>query len=226
MRGLIARIAIQFIAIVAVATPANATSVDVGIFPHYTDWGGKLNQSNENTDFPDGVEYLQVTISDGIAGAIDFLVETLAPLSGIADSNYGIQSFSFNFGDSGAALAQISDLPAGWSSSGDQNHSGYGVFDAHISGTGGSRQDPLEFSITGVLGDTPFDYLTTFSTGNAGEGNQLFAAHVAGFHGPNGITSAQFGGSAVVPLPATAWLLLSGISLVGPFARKRRRAKI
>ncbi len=181
-----------------------------------------LDQSNENTAFADGSNYLKVTISDGADGAIDFTVETLAPLADIAGSNYGIQSFSLNFGDTGASLDNLVTTD-GWRVSGDRNHSGYGRFDAHLAGRGNSRQDALTFSIVGVSGDTPLDYIAMFSDGNAGEGNQLFAAHVAGFNGPDHITSAQFGGSSVVPLPASAWLFLSGLGFLGSMQLKKRR---
>ena len=182
-----------------------------------------LDQSNENVAFSDGTPYLRVTISDGVDGAIDFVVQTLDPLADIAGSNYGIQTLSFNLGDSGASAGDII-APDGWRVSTDRNHSGFGRFDVHLAGTGNSRQDALMFSIVGVSGDTPLDYIAAFSGGNAGEGNQLFAAHVAGFDGPHGITSAQFGGSSVVPLPASAWLMLSGLAVLGWMRRRNLKA--
>ena len=182
-----------------------------------------LDQSNTESAFADGTNYLQVTISDGVDGAIDFTVETLGPLADIGGSNYGIQSFSFNFGDTGASLDNIV-APDGWSVRGDQNHSGYGRFDAHLAGLGNNRQDALTFSIVGISGDMPTDYIALFSSGNAGQGNQLFAAHVAGFDGPHGITSAQFGGTTVVPLPASAWLFGSGLVFLGSMRLRKRAA--
>ena len=176
-----------------------------------------IDQSNA---LDDGINYLQVTISDA-GDDILFSIETLEPLSDIAGDNYGIQSFSFNFGDSGATLDNI-EGPDGWRVSGDRNHSEYGRFEAHLAGTGSTREDPLEFSIVGVSGDTVFDYVTLLSTGNAAGGNQLFAAHVAGFEGPDHISSAQFGGNTVVPIPASAWLMLSALGLLVIKFRARR----
>jgi hypothetical protein len=176
-----------------------------------------IDQSNA---LADGTNYLQVTISDGADGAINFSVETLGPLSDIAGSNYGIQSFSFNLGATGATLDNIVG-PDGWQVSADRNHSEFGRYDAHLAGRGSNRQDALEFSIVGVSGDTPLDYLNALSSGNASGGNQLFAAHVTGFDGPNDLTGAQFGGTTVVPLPTSAWLMLSGLGVLGWMRRKQ-----
>jgi hypothetical protein len=179
-----------------------------------------LDQSNALSD---GTNYLKVTISDGADGAIDFSVETLGPLSGIAGGNYGIQSFSFNLGDTGASLANVVG-PDGWRVSADHNHSEFGRYDVHLAGRGSNRQDALEFSIVGVSGDSPFDYIDALSSGNAGGGNQFFAAHVAGFEGPNGLSSAQFGGTSVVPLPASAWMMLSGLAVLGWYRKQLGRS--
>lgn len=165
-----------------------------------------LDQSNE---LPDGVNYLQVTISDGTNGAIDFLVEALEPLTSIARNNFGIQSFSFNFGSAGGDAGNIM-LPDGWRVTENSNHSEFGRFDISLDVRGNVRQDPLRFSVTGIGGDSVGDY-----TG--------FAAHVADFDAGR-ISSAQFGGSTVVPLPASVWLFLSGIGVLG-FVRLRDRLR-
>ena len=187
-----------------------------------------LDHSNESGVFADGIPYLKVSISDGAAGAIDFLVETLSPLSSIADSNYGIQSFSFNFGSTGATAGNIV-LPSGWSiQGGNSSQSIFGKFDVTLKGTGSSRLDPLAFSITGVAGDSPADYAAELSSQGK---SSLFAAHVAGFaiEYDNGeyarqISSAKFGGSSVVPLPASVWLMLSGLGYLFAWGRRQRKA--
>src|SRR5690606_1365996 len=71
-----------------------------------------LDQSNA---LPDGTDYLQVTIADGVAGAIDFTIDTLAPLADIAGSNFGIQTFGFNIGDFGLDSSNLANLADGWS---------------------------------------------------------------------------------------------------------------
>lgn len=183
-----------------------------------------LDQSNENTFLPDGTNYLKVTISDGAGGNIDFFVETLPSLSGNAGSNYGIQSFGFNTSLS-LSKSNIVGLPAGWNVSLDKNLDGFGNFNFVEGGGGSSRTDPVSFSITGIAGDTPMDYVE-LSVGTASQGNAFFAAHVAGFNdvdpGTGKVTSAYFGGSTPVPLPAAVWLLGAGLGLLSGFARRGR----
>lgn len=184
-----------------------------------------LDQSNE---LPDGVvNYLQVTISDSTFGmdneAIRFDVDILAPLTSIAGSNFGIQSFGFNtLLTPATVLAAITGLPSGWSKGSGSNQDGFGSFELVSSGTGSNRQNPtLTFYISGISGDTLLDYVA-LSGGNAGQGNVYFAGHVAGFNGPNGVTSAFFGGSVVVPVPAALWLFGSAFGLLAAFSRRRQ----
>ena len=209
-----ARLTLVVIASALLSAPLYAAGVQVN-----------LDISNSHQSSPEGTNYLRVTISDGIAGNIDFKVEPLPPLSEQAGKNSGLQSFSFNFGNSGASADNIL-LSDGWSVKGGNkksgvNHSIFGKFDIQVKGTGHSRQDPLEFSIVGVNGDTPEDYLARLSSG--GRVNSLFATHVAGFNGPNSnhafeqlkVTNGHFGGSSVVPIPAAAWLMLSALAVLG-----------
>jgi hypothetical protein len=180
-----------------------------------------LDLSNvDAAPYPDGQNYLQVTISDGIGGNIDFLVQTLVPLSSNAGSNYGIQSFGFNTALSLSA-ANIINLPSGWTMKSSKKQDGFGNFVAVAHGTGNSRVDPLMFSITGISGDTPMDYVM-LSTGTAGQGNTDFAAHVAGFS--TQVTSAYFGGSTSVPEADTWGMLLVGLGLLGLRLRGRLEA--
>jgi hypothetical protein len=192
------------------SAPASAVSVS-----YY------LDQSNiGSAPYLDGQNFLQVTISDGAGGNIDFVVQTLAPLSGnMGPSNYGIDSFGFNTTQN--VLSSNISAPTGWSLLTTQNQDGFGNFtDVVNTNQGANRADPLMFSITGILNDTPMDYVM-LSTGNAGEGNVYFAAHVAGFS--TQVTSGYFGGSAPVPEADTYAMLLAGLGLVG-FAARRRLA--
>ncbi len=199
----------------ALAGPAQAASVSFN-----------LDQSNA---FADGVNYLRVTIADGASGAIDFTVEALEPLLSIAGPNFGIQGFAFNVGDSSATNQNLTNLPAGWTSRSDFRMASFGVFDIKVNGGGASRLSSFSFSIDGIDGDTPMDYLA-LSSRRATEGNQFFAAKVGGFLCPEGakkcFTSGYFGGSlqdTAVPLPAAAWLFLTGIAAVAVRARQRTR---
>jgi len=188
-----------------------------------------LDQSNDLTD---GTNYLQVTISDGIGGLIDFSVETLAPLNSIAGTNFGIQAFDFN-----TTLATLPadsalvNLPTGWTgnvapppNTGD----GFGQFEFEVSDGGSNRQTTLTFSVD-VAGDTINDYYE-LSSGTAGQGNVQYAAHVAGFTTQSCIsgpcTSAWFGGGAPVPEADTYAMLLAGLGLVGFAARRKLRKPV
>lgn len=200
--------ALAALSVIAAMSSAPAHALSVSYY---------LDQSNiDAAPYLDGQNFLQVTISDNVNGNIDFLVQTLAPLSGNAGTNYGIQSFGFNtaLGISSANIVE----PAGWSVQTTQNQDGFGNFLAVVNGTGNNRQDPLAFSITGISGDTPMSYVT-LSSGNAAQGFVYFAAHVTGLS--TAVTSGYFGGSAPVPEPETYVMLLAGLGLVGFAARRK-----
>jgi hypothetical protein len=217
MKTLNRTLAIAAASLIAAIAPITAGAASVSVF---------LNLSNESVQFPSDTNYLKVTISEGADGAIDFLVETTDALKSIADSNFGIQSFSLNFGDTGATAMNLA-LPDGWTAKKEpSNESVFGKFDVQIAGTGNSRLDPLEFSILGIEGDTPTDYLAELYEGRLLSSG--FAAHVAGFSliGEKGrrLTSAQFGGNApVVPLPASAWFMLTGLGILALRAKLAKR---
>ena len=83
--GVLKALSAAAILAVATASPVQAASVS-----YY------LDQSN---DLPDGINYAQVTISDGAGGDIDFSVEVLTSAFSVTDpvaQNFGMQNFSFN----------------------------------------------------------------------------------------------------------------------------------
>jgi hypothetical protein len=187
-----------------------------------------LDQTNVSPTLPDGSNYLQVTISDATFGtdaaAIRFDVTLLDALTDIAGDNFGVQAFGFSTaGITDDVVDAIVGLPSGWGADADRNMSAFGRYDVQVSGTGSNRQSPtLTFYIAGIDGDVVADY-AQLSSGNAGDGNQFFAAHVAGFtvDGAPTVTSGFFAGVSPVPLPATAWLFLAGLGAAA--ARTRRR---
>jgi len=301
LKTLTAKIALATLAALGVAAQAQAASVSA-----------LLERSSVPAQLPDGGAYLQVTISDGVAGAIDFRVDTLEDVQdyqGFSEP-LGISAFSFNLGNSGAGSNNIVG-PNGWtvagipqqffpqafmrarprnmdasenslfarfhqrfnneSDDGDQfrphfrHQRGslmgkmlaqkirsvrnirsvsaqvvpgtdiglFGEFDINLVRDSGDSQDPLEFSIVGVDGDTPEDYISTLSTGDAARGNALFAAQVTGLdivisrneEPGDSINTAAFGGSNVVPLPPAMTFMFSATALLGALGVRRRKIK-
>lgn len=174
-----------------------------------------LDQSNTEGTWPDGVNYVQVTIFDSLLnpGDIEFLVTPLAPLTGMADSNFGIQVFGFN---SNFALTSANIIdPVGWTA-GSGNLDGFGSYEVREFGTGSNRQNPLAFRITGIAGDVPLDYAVAGAGG--AQGTYFFATHIAGMTGDPG--SAYFGGNTVVPVPGAVWLFGPALGMLGWLRRK------
>lgn len=179
-----------------------------------------LDQTNAEPFLADGTNYLRVDVEDFGQSDIRFTVSMLSPLTSIAETQFGIQSFGFNIvPDINNALtitaSNVIGLPGGWSFSTDAYQDGFGEFEINLYGSDFNEQSPtLMFYITGVAGDKPTDYVA-LSQGVAPRGNQYFAAQVAGFldqdPGAQTLTSAAFAGSTVVPLPAPLLLLGSGL---------------
>jgi hypothetical protein len=183
-----------------------------------------MDQSN---DLVDGVNYAKVTIDDdGIVGNINFTVEVIASAFPTPFSNFGMQTFSFNYdpaldvplGNISAANI-VNVLPSEWDIVEDKNAGGgFGKFDFAAKGDGSTRTSILTFSISGVVGDT----IDSYALGNADDSGEYFAAHIAGYaDGATGNTSGQFAGSTAVPVPAAVWLFGSGLGILGWMRRRK-----
>jgi len=198
----------KLVACIGLACSVNANAASVSYY---------LDQSNI-ASYPDGTNYLQVTISDGAAGAIDFTITTLAGLPSTAK----MDQFGFNPASPiTLSAANVSGLPTGWSLLGAGNMDGFGGFSVRPDTNGAAtRVSTLTFSIVGITGDTINSY-ANLSTGTAGQGNTFFAAHVAGLTNDPNVTSGYFGGSTPVPVPAAAWLLGSGLIGLAGVARRK-----
>lgn len=178
---------------------------------------------DQSDSMADDVGYLQVTISDGLDGAIDFVVRVLEPLREVAGDRFGIQKFSFNIAPgTSAGPGDVTGLPDGWRAMNGGSLGGFGRFDVSLRGNGANRLDELTFSISGVGSDEPMDYVS-LSTGHVAGDHAFFAARAYGVDLANAGRQAAFGGASaasVVPVPATIWLLGSALGALGSFRRR------
>lgn len=200
-----------------------------------------------NSDIlPDGQNYLQVTISDGIDGAVDFTVQALQPLLDLAGPDFGIYKFAFNVTGVNSPVGAIRDLPTpGWAKGPQGEMGAFGRFDRRVRATSfrAPVSDTLTFSIVGVDLDTILSYVDL--SVNSSEGPAFFAAGVQGINlgenicGPNNgvsalrrsrnsckieTTRALFGGAQAVPAPPAVWLLATGVAAVAARRFRKRQA--
>jgi hypothetical protein len=202
-----------------------------------------LTDSNTNPPFPNGNNYLQLTIWDGTDAAgkqistgtgtytatssdVVFEIAPAAGLTSFEGSNFGLDEFAFNTSIKPLSTYTSGNfmLPSGWSIKMGKNADGYGMFNLLPTGGNGANTaaNPLWFAITGISSDSISTYEVQ-STKNAGQGNQDFAAHVINISDPAspGTSSSWFGGTPV-PLPAAGWLLLSALGAIGLMFRGQR----
>lgn len=198
-----------------------------------------LDQSDK---LADGTNYLQVTISDGANGAIDFTVTALQPLLDLAaEKGFGITKFAFNVLPDVKVQRKNVDftsLPKGWVYGQQQDMDGFGRYDRRLRVT--SSKTPLSptisFSIVGIDFDTIASYVELAR--DSEEGPSFFSARVGGLNLPcteqtsrrsstrsNSCkpTDAFFGGVQAVPAPPAIWLL--GTAVAGLAVRRFRSRK-
>lgn len=197
--------------------------------------GYVLNQTNGNPSLADGVNYANVVIDNNTPNSLTFTVTLLPSLTSIAGSNFGIQEFGFNVVgtnpllDAAATNSQWT-LPTSWKANvapPPNQMDGFGRFEVSVGATGSARLSPLVFTLKNT--SLTLASFAELSSNTAAQGHVYFAAHIAGFTAPGGLTSAYFGGSlgfdpntATVPLPAAAWMLGAGLVTLAGAARRRR----
>jgi hypothetical protein len=141
----------------------------------------------------------------------------------IPDSNFGIQAISFNFNEINKPFdfndITIGGLPENWKVSYFKTHAGW-QYDIGWNGKGNSRETSLDITFTAAS-----DILEMLMSGTV-------TVHIAGFalDGTNE-TSAWFNGTfsasrditPPVPLPASFWLLGSGLIGFATVAARRNK---
>jgi hypothetical protein len=168
---------------------------------------------NESNHLPNGINYLSVNLTENLTGGVDVLVKTLDPLNDLGMKHFGMQRFAFSF-DAGI-LGNITGLPDGWRVQSGRRMNGFEKSETRLLGTGNVRTDTLSFTVNDVSID---DF------------KSLFTVKVAGLDNKPGPASAFFGGSlengntslAAVPVPASVWLLSSGLVGLTVVTRHRK----
>jgi hypothetical protein len=139
---------------------------------------------NNSDKLPDGTNYLLVTMSDGLNGAVNFTVDVLQPLVDLAaTTGFGITKFAFNVAP-GTKLTpnnvDISGLPKGWVKGPHQPMDGFGKYDMRLRITNARtpHTPSISFSIIGIDFDTLLSYVDLAS--GSSEGPSFFSARVDG----------------------------------------------
>lgn len=172
---------------------------------------------------PDGFNYGTVTVSSVDDYTVSFKVDMDETLL-VPGTNYGIDKFYFNTLLSPVAPAsnwQFSG-PAGWGVKFNKNLSEFGTFELAWDGNGGTRAEPLSFTLR-YLDQliTPEDFYVSNCDGFH------FAVHDAGFSVPfkGAIVESAMFADGRLPVSEPGTLMLLGSGLVGLAVYSRRKIR-
>jgi hypothetical protein len=178
-----------------------------------TTWN--LNDSNVDLGITGNFASVGINVTGHTA---TFTVDANQALLGTG-SNFGIDKFFFNTALSSITAADFA-VQSGWRVITGANASTFGSFDFEYKGTGGSRIDPLTFTVSDSSITSALDFYQANSNGSN------FVAHIAGFNALNGQTSAFFSDGPVppAPVPEPSTFILFGAGLTGILFLKRKSA--
>jgi hypothetical protein len=167
-----------------------------------------------NNASPADPPWATVTISELVSGDIRFVV-SLTDSSDLDKGQVGIEQFGFNVDGMVPGDLSLTNLSDGFSyDPGGANMSRFGRFDVGVWGEKGTGLDPLTFTIV-ANGDSVDTYISALT--NKG---YLFAAKLS-----KGAPMA-FVATTAVPLPAAAWLFVSGLAGLLLSTRRKQAAKV
>jgi len=162
------------------------------------------------------------TIAAASISEIDFNIDPA--LTGQLGAGTGTGNLQFTSGNGGAGTISASTITAredGFKADGDGR---YDIQLMYPTGGGFNKSMTSTYYITdskATISALSFFFL---STSSGGHGPFYSAAHVQNTTGAGSGGSGWVAPVAAVPLPAAAWLLISGLCGVGTFARKKREA--
>ncbi len=161
------------------------------------DWEYRFFLNAPNTSvLPVQYSYASITVQGDInAGLVKFTVNPLTVSEGgvlTPSGNFGVQEFGFN--STLSFPPAVINLPAGWSAVFNSSVDGFSIFNVDPTGSGGTRKDPLVFTVTSLT--APQVDIDNFYIRRTQSQMQAFAAHIAGYTSYFGTSSAFFGDNA------------------------------
>jgi hypothetical protein len=192
----------------------------VGLAPEKASASIQFTLSASNF-LPDGGNYGTVTLSDSNDGLPAGQVRIVFAVNP-ARTGDTFQDFVFN-STVPLTAANIISVPTGWTTSFGQNEDGFGSFSVNVQGQGANERVATGTILVSRTGLT-LNNLVAPSSGNASEGNALFAGHlIPGSGSTTGFVATPVG-AVPIPEPSTVVAAVTGLLPLGLLTLRRRRS--